>query len=131
MKKKMHFQFTILLLPTVLFAASSFLHSLLLCGVSAVSIPLIIRLIPGLKRHANLWAFLMLTPVVVLLNDQIGDFILFRLLFQTDKFEFLNILLLMMLHLVLFSLEQLAYGFLIRLLFPRQYILKAKKVIPS
>ena len=126
MKKFSRLSLFFLLIPTVPFGAAVCFRSVTLCILSILSIPLVLRLIPGLSGHANIWAFLLVTPDIILVNLKIGIFLIRLLDVRSGEYPFLPLLWLTAVQFVLFPFWQLMYGFLIRLLFPRQKTIRAK-----
>lgn len=127
MKKMRWFQLAFLLTPAILAVVSAYFHSLLLLAIGAALILLVIWRIPGLSIHANIWAFLMLIPIAAVLNFQIDESLLLLFFLRPCSHRILRFFRLAVIHMILLPVEQLTFGFLVRLVYPRQYTLRAKE----
>ncbi|WP_434309853.1 hypothetical protein [Hominifimenecus sp. rT4P-3] len=118
-KKTLRFPLLAVAAPAGLSALAAVKRSVWLAAVVAAALFLIVRVVPICKRRENLWMFLLVAAASVPVNlSAVIDFL--QAGYGGGDFFFLSLLRGALLYLMLFSIEEIVFGYVTRLLWRRQ-----------
>ena len=103
-------------------------NSVVLAFISFVTLLIFLGIIPMCRGRESLFGFLILTPMITPLNIY-AIYYLWVNAFLGDPFVISGVLWSVVIFAVLFSIEQIIFGILARILWPRQLRTRSSKII--
>lgn len=118
-KRTLRFPISAIAASAGLSALATVKHSIWIAGIAVVVLFLIVKNVPICRRRENLWMFLLVaaSSVPVNLSAVIN---LFQAGYWGGDFFLLSLFRGALLYLVLFSIEEIVFGYVTRLLWKRQ-----------
>lgn len=109
----------ILLMPLMFSILASTRTSIILMAISIIMLFLLVLFVPLMRGNENVWMFILSTITLVPINIRLVKHII-NLLSIDFESSFFNITVAITIYLVLFNIEEIVLGTIVRLLKPNQ-----------